>query len=187
MTCMAKSAPSTRTMPEFLLFAMAAGLIAAVVAAPLGALVVWQRLAYFGDTLAHSALLGTALGLLLAIDPWWMVFATALIVGGLLALLHNRPGLNADSTLGIISHGSLALGLVAISLTHLRVDLNSYLFGDLLAVTARDLLMMGILGVIIMGLLLYYWDRLLAYTVHAELAEVEGLPVRRLRLLQLML
>lgn len=174
-------------MPEFLLYATAAGLIAAIVAAPLGTLVVWQRLAYFGDTLAHSALLGTALGLLLAINPWWMVFATALAVGGLLALLQNRPQLSADSLLGILSHGSLALGLVAISLTHLRVDLNSYLFGDLLAVTRSDLLLMCGLGAVIVGLLIRFWDPLLALTVHAELAAVEGLPVRRLRLLQLLL
>lgn len=174
-------------MPDFLIYAMAAGLIAAIVAAPLGTLVVWQRLAYFGDTLAHSALLGTALGLLLAIDPWWMVFATALVVGALLALLQNRPQLSADSLLGIISHGSLALGLVAISLTHLRVDLNSYLFGDLLAVTRSDLLLMAALGAIIIALLFRFWDQLLALTIHAELATVEGLPVRRLRLLQLLL
>jgi zinc transport system permease protein len=174
-------------MPEFLIYAMLAGLIAALVAAPLGTLVVWQRLAYFGDTLAHSALLGTALGLLLSINPWWMVFATALTVGALLALLQNRPQLSADSLLGIISHGSLALGLVAISLTHLRVDLNSYLFGDLLAVTRSDLALMSVLGAVIVALLVRYWDPLLALTVHAELAAVEGLPVRRLRVLQLFL
>ncbi len=174
-------------MPEFLLYALLAGVIAAIVAAPLGTLVVWQRLAYFGDTLAHSALLGTALGLLLSINPWWMVFATALTVGALLALLQNRPQLSADSLLGIISHGSLALGLVAISLTHLRVDLNSYLFGDLLAVTRSDLALMALLGALIIALLWRFWDPLLALTVHAELAAVEGLPVRRLRLLQLLL
>lgn len=174
-------------MPEFLLFAVAAGLITALVAAPLGTLVVWQRLAYFGDTLAHSALLGTALGLLLAIDPWWMVFATALAVGGVLALLQNRPQMSADSVLGILSHGSLALGLVAISLARVRVDLNSYLFGDLLAVTRTDLALMAATGAVVIALLIRYWDRLLALTVHAELAAVEGLPVQRLRLLQLVL
>jgi zinc transport system permease protein len=174
-------------MPDFLLYAVAAGLIVAVVAGPLGTLVVWQRLAYFGDTLAHSALLGTALGLLLSINPWWTVLGVALLVGGLLALLQNRPQLSADSLLGIISHGSLALGLVAISLSNIRVDLNSYLFGDLLAVTRADLALIAAVGATIVALLIRYWDPLLAVTVHAELAAVEGLPVARLRLLQLML
>jgi zinc transport system permease protein len=174
-------------MPEFLLYALAAGILVATVAAPLGTLVVWQRLAYFGDTLAHSALLGTALGLMLHIDPWWTVFGVAIIVGAVLAALQNRPQLSADSLLGIISHGSLALGLVAISFSENRVDLNAYLFGDLLAVTREELVLMFAIAIIVGALLLRYWNRLLAMTVHAELAMVEGLPVARLRLLQLIL
>lgn len=174
-------------MPDFLLYACIAGVLVAIIAAPLGTLVVWQRLAYFGDTLAHSALLGSALGLLLHINPWWTVFGVAVIVGSLLALLQNRPQLNADSLLGIISHGSLALGLVAVSFSETRVDLNSYLFGDLLAVTRDELLLMFVVAIAIGILLLRVWDRLLAITVHAELAAVEGLPVARLRLLQLIM
>lgn len=174
-------------MAEFLLYALVAGLAVALVAGPLGTLVVWQRMAYFGDTLAHSALLGTALGLMLSINPWWTVLAGSLLVGGLLALLQNRPQLSADSLLGIISHGSLALGLVAISVAGIRVDLNSYLFGDLLAVSGADLLLILAVGALILLLLTRFWDPLLAVTVHPELAAVEGLPVVRLRLLQLLL
>jgi zinc transport system permease protein len=174
-------------MPDFLIYALAAGLIVAAVAAPLGTLVVWQRLAYFGDTLAHAALLGTALGLLLHINPWWTVFGVALCVGGLLALLQSRPDLSADSLLGIVAHGSLALGLVAIGFADVRVDLNSYLFGDLLAIDSGDVALMACVGAAIAALLVRYWDDLLAVTVHAELAAVEGLPVTRLRLLQLLL
>jgi zinc transport system permease protein len=174
-------------MPDFLLYALIAGLAVAMVAGPLGTLVVWQRLAYFGDTLAHSALLGTALGLLLDVGTWWTVLAVSLTVGGLLAILQNRPQLSADSLLGIISHGSLALGLVAISLSNIRVDLNGYLFGDLLAVTRDDLALILAVGAIIVALLVRFWDQLLALTIHAELAAVEGLPVARLRVLQLLL
>jgi zinc transport system permease protein len=174
-------------MPDFLFYAAAAGLIVAMVAGPLGTLVVWQRLAYFGDTLAHAALLGTALGLLLSIDPWWTVLGVSIVVGGLLAALQNRTQFSPDSLLGIISHGSLALGLVAISFSDIRVDLNGYLFGDLLAVARDDLVLIAAVGAIIIALLTRYWDPLLAITVHAELAAVEGLPVARLRLLQLML
>jgi zinc transport system permease protein len=174
-------------MPDFLLYALIAGLTVATVAGPLGTLVVWQRLAYFGDTLAHSALLGTALGLLFSVGTWWTVLGVSLIVGALLAALQNRPQLSADSLLGIISHGSLALGLVAISLSDIRVDLNGYLFGDLLAVTRTDLALIVAVGAVIVALLVRFWDPLLALTVHAELAAVEGLPVARLRVLQLLL
>ncbi len=174
-------------MADFLLYAVLAGLAVALVAGPLGALVVWQRLAYFGDTLAHAALLGTALSLLLSVNPWWCVLGVSLGVAGLLALLQNRVSLSADSLLGIIAHGSLALALVAISLSGMRVDLNSYLFGDLLAVSRADLILIGGVGLAILFLLMRFWDALLAVTVHSDLAAAEGLPVARLRLLQLLL
>lgn len=173
-------------MPDFLIYALLAGCAVALVAGPLGTLVVWQRLAYFGDTLAHSALLGAALGLLLQINPWWTIGAGSLVIGAVLALTQGQSEHASDSLLGVISHGSLALGLVALSLTGgARIDLNAYLFGDLLAVTGADLaLIAGLAGLLLIALVLY-WDRLLAITVHAELAAVEGLPIRRLRLLQM--
>lgn len=174
-------------MADFLWLALAAGLAVALIAAPLGTLVVWQRLAYFGDTLAHAALLGTAFGLLLHINVWWSVFAVSLAVGAILALLQRRSQVSADSLLGIIAHGSLALGLVVFSFSTTRIDLNSYLFGDLLAVTTGDLALIAILTGFIALILYRYWDKLLAITVHAELAAAEGLNVDRLRLLQLIL
>lgn len=175
-------------MPDFIVYALIAGCAVALVAGPLGTFVVWQRLAYFGDTLAHSALLGTALGLLLHINPWWTIVGGSLAIGLLLAVMQSHSEHTADSLLGIISHGSLALGLVALSLTgEGRIDLNAYLFGDLLAVTLADLWLIAGIGAGILALLIYFWDALLALTVHAELAAVEGLPVRRLRLLQLLL
>lgn len=175
-------------MAEFLLLALLAGMLVAISAGPLGTLVVWQRLAYFGDTLAHSALLGVALGLLLAINPWWTVLGGSLLLALLLALLQRNPQLNADSVLGILSHGSLALGLVTLSLAStVRVDLNSYLFGDLLAVGRTDLALIATVTALVLLALWRWWDALLAITVHAELAAVEGLPVTRLRLLQLLL
>ena len=174
-------------MADFLWLAIAAGVIVSLIAAPLGTLVVWQRLAYFGDTLAHAALLGTALGLMLHINIWISVFIVALVVGAILALLQRKLAVSADSLLGIIAHGGLALGLVVFSFSTTRVDLNSFLFGDLLAVSVDDLMLIGTLGVLIAIALYIYWDKLLAITVHAELAAVEGLNVDRLRLLQLLL
>ncbi|MDX9873977.1 MAG: metal ABC transporter permease [Spongiibacteraceae bacterium] len=171
-------------MADFLLYALLAGCGVAVAAGPLGSLIVWQRLAYFGDTLAHSALLGAALGLLLAVDPWLTVLGVAVAIGTILALLQGHPQLNADSLLGILSHGSLALGLVAISLFDgARIDLNSYLFGDLLAVAPADLWLIAAMTTVVLAGLALCWDALLAITVHPELAAVNGRPVTRLRLL----
>src|SRR5689334_24582470 len=105
----------TAPMDDFLVRALLAGLGVAVVAGPLGAFVVWRRMAYFGDTLAHSALLGVALGFLLGVEPTGAVIAVCLALALLLVALQQQRGLATDTLLGIMSHGGLSLGLVAIS------------------------------------------------------------------------
>lgn len=175
-------------MVELLWPAALAGILVALAAGPLGALVVWQRLAYFGDTLAHSALLGAALGLWWQIGVWWSAAAVCAVLALLLVALQKYSTLASDSLLGILSHSALALGVLALGLLpSARIDLNSYLFGDLLAVAPADVVAIAAVTLVVGGLLLWIWDRLLAITVHAELAAVEGLPVTALRAVQMVM
>lgn len=170
-------------MPDFLLYALLAGLALALVAGPLGSFVVWRRMAYFGDTLSHSALLGVALGLLLDISPTLAVTLGCVLLAVLLVTLQQRQPLASDTLLGILAHSSLSLGLVTLSfMPEVRIDLMSYLFGDLLAVSRSDLywILAGSAAVLVALALL--WRPLLAITVHEELARVEGLPVAAIRL-----
>nr|WP_010131132.1 iron chelate uptake ABC transporter family permease subunit [Microbulbifer agarilyticus] len=172
----------------FLWYALAAGLLVAVVSGPLGCFAVWRRMAYFGDTLAHSALLGVTLGFVLHIQPTLAVVASSCVLALLLVYLQRRQNLSVDTLLGILSHSMLALGIVTMSLLQINVDLLSLLLGDLLAVSSQDLLLMAMAAVIIAGLLWYLWPKLLAFTLHEELAAVEGVPVDKIRLaLMLML
>lgn len=175
-------------MPEFLLYALLAGLALALVAGPLGAFVVWRRMAYFGDTLSHSALFGVAIGLLLDVHPALAVVVSSLLLALLLVTLQQRQPLASDTVLGILAHSTLSLGLVTLSfMDSVRVDLMGYLFGDLLSVTSTDLF--GILAgstVVLLGLL-WLWRPLLAMTVDEELARVEGVPVAGLRLALMLL
>lgn len=175
-------------MPDFLLYALIAGLGLALVAGPLGSFVVWRRMAYFGDTLAHSALLGVALGMLLQINLTLAVTAGCVLLAVLLVAMQNRKWLASDTLLGILAHSTLSLGLVVLALTEsVRVDLLAYLFGDLLAITRGDLAwMLGGLA-IVMVLLAWLWRPLLSVTVHEELARVEGLPVSGIRLALMLL
>lgn len=175
-------------MPDFLLHALLAGLALALVAGPLGSFVVWRRMAYFGDTLSHAALLGVALGLLLDVSPMLAVTVGCALVAVLLVALQQRQPLASDTLLGILAHSTLSLGLVVLSFMHeVRIDLMSYLFGDLLAVSPTDLA--WILGgaALVLALLTVLWQRLLAITVHEELARVEGLPVAAIRLALMLL
>jgi zinc transport system permease protein len=175
-------------MDDFLIRALAAGLGVAIVTGPLGAFVVWRRMAFFGDALAHSGLLGVALGLLLHINPFVGVAVVVLSVAIALVLLRRKRELAADTILGILSHGTLALGLVAVSfLPGVRVDLMGFLFGDILAVSVSDLLWIYGVGIVVIASLLIWWRPLLAVTVHEDLAAVEGVPVQRVELLFMLL
>lgn len=169
-------------MFEVILYALLAGLGVATVAGPLGTFVVWRRMAYFGDTLAHSSLLGVALSLLLSINPTVAVIIACMLLALALVSLQQQRTLASDTLLGILSHTSLALGLVTIALMpNIKIDLLSLLFGDLLSVTGTDIVAIYTAGIIALGLLVKLWRPLLAVTVHEELAQVEGTPVKAVR------
>ena len=174
-------------MADFILRALIAGLMVAAIAGPLGCFVVWRRMSYFGDTLAHSALFGVALGLLLDVSLEIAVIAACALLAIILVLMEKRRGLSTDTILGILAHSSLALGLVIISFTDNQVNLMAYLFGDLLTVSYGNLAWIGATSVLVMGLLFQNWNRLLAITLHEELAQVEGINVTFMRLLLMLL
>ena len=169
-------------MIDVLLYALLAGLGVALITGPLGAFIVWRRMAYFGDTLAHSSLLGVALALLLSVSPTLSVIATCLILALILVILQQQKNLASDTLLGILSHTSLAIGLVAMALMpEVKVDLLSLLFGDLLTVNVRDVVTIYGIGLVAIFLLIKLWNPLLAITIHEELAKVEGVPVTAVR------
>lgn len=169
-------------MPDFLLLALLAGLGVALTTGPLGAFVVWRRMAYFGDTLAHSALLGTVLGIVLQILPALAVMVVCLALALLLVLLQRQRQLAVDTLLGIMAHSCLALGMITIALfPSVQVDIEALLFGDLLAVTTRDIVLIAAVALGVLVGLWLLWRPLLAITVHEDLARVEGVPVTAVR------
>ena len=175
-------------MADFLMLALAGGIGLALISGPLGAFVVWRRMAYFGDTLAHSALLGVALGFLFSINLNLAVVACCVVLALLLVGLQRQRLVATDTLLGIMAHSSLSLGLVAISLLDdVRIDLMQYLFGDLLAIAPSDLYWIYGGGVLVMLVLWKLWGQLLAITINEELAQVEGVPVARVRLVLMLL
>lgn len=175
-------------LDDFLVRALLGGIGVALVAGPLGCFVVWRRMAYFGDALAHAGFLGIALGILLGFDPLVGVAATGVIVAASLLLLQRHQLLASDTALGLLAHAGLALGLVVLSfLEFVRVDLLTYLFGDLLAVSRRDLAFIWGGGAVVLAVLAWLWRPLLRLTLHEELAAAEGLPVFALQLAFLLL
>jgi zinc transport system permease protein len=167
----------------FFLRALLAGLGVALIAAPLGCFVVWRRMAYFGATLAHSALLGIALGILLGVSPTLGIAASAVAIALIVVAFERQRLIGSDTLLGILAHSGLAIGLVALSFIEgVRVDLMAFLFGDVLAVSARDLAWIAGGGLAVLGLLALIWRPLLAITLQEELARAEGVRVAPVQL-----
>lgn len=161
---------------DFFIRALIAGVGIAIIAGPLGCLVIWRRLSYFGDTLSHSALLGVTLAYAFSINITLSVFVISSIVAILLINLQKRTKLAGDSLLGLLAHSTLAIGLVLIGfLSSIRFDLMGLLFGDILAVTTEDIALVWIGGIIILGILYYIWKSIFSATVNYDLAAAEGM------------
>jgi len=163
--------------------ALLAGLAIASVAGPVGCFIVWRRMAYFGETLAHSGLFGVGLGLLLGFSLTLGAVATGVAVALLLMVMKSQRVLATDTLLGILSHSSLALGIVTVGLvTGSAGDHMDLLFGDILTVSWKDVSVVWIGGALVLLILGLLWRDLIAMSVHEELAQAEGVKVRRVEL-----
>ena len=175
-------------MIELLLPPLLAGLAVALVAGPMGAFVVWRRMAFFGDTLAHGALLGAAFALATHVSLYPAVVLMCLCLALVLVALQQQRQLASDTLLGMVAHTTLALGIIAISLQpDVRVDLFAFLFGDLLSVSWTDVIWLWLGAVLILTLVVISWRRLLSITVDEDLAQVEGVSLTGTRILLMLL
>ena len=161
---------------DFFIRALVAGIGIAFIAGPLGCFVVWRRLSYFGDTLAHSALLGVTIAYSLEFNIAVSIFLISSVIALILIKLQKETNLPSDALLGLLAHSSLAVGLVVIGfLTFIRFDIMGLLFGDILAVNKKDLMTIWVGGALILLVLRLIWRSLFASTVNYELAQAEGL------------
>jgi zinc transport system permease protein len=175
-------------LDDFFTRAVLAGIGVALVAGPLGCFIVWRRLAYFGDTLSHAALLGVALAFLFEINITLAVFAVSACVSIALLLLQKRATLSSDALLGLLAHSALALGLVVLAfMTWVRMDLMGFLFGDILAVSRIDVGIIWLGGAIVLVILALIWRPFFAATVNRELAEAENMNPDRANIIFMLL
>lgn len=167
-------------MDELLLRALIGGVVLALALGPLGCFVVWRNMSYFGDTIAHSALLGVALSLVTGALPMTLsMLIVAIFVALTLTRYASDARFSADTMLGILAHGTLALGVLLVALSKQRVDINAYLFGDILAMSWADVLFLGALTTFVLALLRVIWRPLVMVTVNPSIAHVEGIHVKR--------
>lgn len=161
-------------MDDFLWRAViGAGLLGAA-AGPIGCFVLWRRMAYLGESVAHMGLLGAALGLLIGVAPLAGVGLLAVVA----ALLMSRAGdgaIPAGTFVGIVGHVGLALGfLVLASMETVRTDLLGYLFGDVLALSDGDLMEIAGASLVVLVGAAFFWRAWLMTTLNADIAHAEG-------------
>ena len=167
---------------DFILRAIFAGSIIALIAAPLGCFILWRRMAYFGATIAHSGLLGAALGLALAINPTISIILVAFAIATSLIWLEKHTDLPSDALMGFLAHGALAAGLIVASLMQgQRFDLMGYLFGDILSISDADLIWITTGGALILAIMYFIWKPLLSLSIHEELAAAEGVNTQLIK------
>ncbi len=162
-------------MDETIVRAALAAIGVAVAAGPLGAVVLWRRMVYFGDTISHAALLGVAFALALNLPIFLGVLILAL---GIAALVLTSSGQfhHTNTLLGVAAHSSLSLGLVAVALLGgpVDIDLESYLIGDIQSINWRDVAIIWGGGGLSLGLLIWRWRGLLLSSLDQEMARASG-------------
>ena len=167
---------------ELLIYAFLAGVGICFLSGPLGCFVVWRRMSYFGATLAHAALLGVGLGILLSINVYIAIIGVCVVVSLMLIALVRDLRFSDDTILGILAHGTLAAGIISVSMfSNIRLDIMGYLFGDILAISTADLFWIYGGGSICFICLSFLWKPLISITADADIAFVEGISVSAVR------
>lgn len=167
-------------LDDFLIRSLLAGVGVAIIAGPMGCFVVWRRLAYFGETIAHSALLGITVAIIFEFNLTFGVLLSSIAVVVALYYIESAENLPTETLLGLLAHGGLAIGLVILSFfPSMRMDLEALLFGDILAVSRSDLVVIWMGGGVVLVSLLFLWRQLLTATVSEDLAASTGMNPKR--------
>jgi zinc transport system permease protein len=164
--------------------ALVAGLIIATIASIVGSFVVLRRYAMISDTLAHVALVGVAIGILIGSNPLWVAVVIAVLISWLIEYLRYVKKLYSDSIMAIFMSGSLAVAVIIISLAGaFNNTLISYLFGNILTVTTEDIVTIAIFATLSLLLIIRYYHQLLFVAYDEEVAKTSGINVKFLNFL----
>ena len=158
----------------FILRGILAGLAVAMISGLVGCFVVWRRLSYYGESIAHSSLLGVGLGILMGVGINLGIVFTCLLFGILFLWLQQSKLLSSDTLLGVLAHLALSIGIIVISMNRIKIDVHAFLFGDILAVTQNDLWGMYLAVLFVVIIICLNWSSLLLVTIDEDLAKAEG-------------
>jgi zinc transport system permease protein len=174
-------------MDDFLIKALLAGFGIAISTSLIGVFILWKKISYFGDALAHSSLLGLAFSSIIAWQPIFGVIIFALIFAVLVSLVDRENLYSKDTIIGIISYSCLAFGLILIAIFPSNVNLSNYLFGDIIAISKTEIILIYLGSFLVIIATIFWFKKLLLSTINHDLAVIEGINVARLELKFLLL
>ncbi len=168
---------------EFMQRALLGGVMVSLLAGVMGVLMVLKRASFFSDAIAHASLTGVALGVILGVDPVIAACVYAVLIALVLPKLEEKSMLPIDSLLGFILPFSMGLGVILLSLLPgYRPELMSFLFGSILAIGWKELLIVGTLAVVVMIMILRVWRKMVFVAFDQEYAKISSIKVNRYEL-----
>jgi zinc transport system permease protein len=163
---------------EFMQRALVAGILAGILCSAVSLFVVLQRMAFVGVGVSHSALGGIAIGVLMAVNPVLSAAVFCTLVAWAIGLVSKKGKLSEDTVIGVLFSASMALGIALISLAPgYQPELFGFLFGNILAVTRTDLVVLAIASTVIILFLALFFKELLFMCFDEESARASGIPV----------
>ncbi len=155
----------------FMRLALLAVLLVSPLLGALGTVVVANRMAFFSEAVGHAAFTGIALGVLLGLsDPLWSMIGFALLLTLAITWVRRRGGLSSDTAIGLVMAFTVSLGIVILSRGGDFARYTNFLIGDMLAITGRDVAVLGVLGLAVLALFFFFFNRLLLVTLSPAIA-----------------
>ncbi len=166
---------------EFMQNALAAGILTSIACGIIGTLIVVNRLVFLSGGIAHSAYGGIGLAFFFGWPFMVGAIGFALFSAMVMAAVSLKSKHRADTIIGVMWAMGMACGILLLDMTPgYNVDLMSYLFGSILSVPRSDLIAMFFIGILVLGLVVFFFQDLLAMSYDEEFAQIRGVPVKRL-------
>ena len=162
---------------EFMRNALMVGILVGVLCPIVGTYLIVQRMALLGDVMAHSVLPGLAIAFFWGIDILIGAFVSGIISAFLIAWIRSQTRIKVDAAMALTFSSFFALGVLLITLLRNKLDLDSFLFGDILGVTQSDVIRTAVITLIVLALIRVFYKELFFYTFDRLGAQAIGLPI----------
>ncbi len=169
---------------DFMIKALITGIFIAISCSLLGVFLVLKNMSLIGDGLAHVSFAAIAIGLLVSDKPIIISIPIVIVASFLVLLLKEKAKIDADATIGLLSSFSIAVGVIIASVAKgFNIDLFSYLFGSILFISPSEMILSGLLAIILIVLVLLFYNDLFSITFDENFAKISGIKVRRINYL----